>query len=167
MRWLKWFSPEQRIKFYPPFWLMRLKIVQLEKQWRVVRIKLPLTVISRNPGGGMFGGFQASLADPVAALACTKLFPGFEVWTRNLQLDFIREGRTDLELRFEISDVHVAEITREMQQKKRANPVFEYGFYDMDNHLCTRITCKIAIRPEGYIPKSRKVRKLDEVSGNS
>ncbi len=104
----------------------------------------------------MFGGFQASLADPIAALACTKLFPGCEVWTRNLQLDFIREGRTDLELRFEISDEQLADIQLEMQQKNRANPVFEYGFYDAQDILCTHITCRVAIRPEGYIPRTRK-----------
>ena len=105
----------------------------------------------------MFGGFQASLADPIAALACTKVFPGCEVWTRNLQLDFIREGRTDLELRFEISDEQLADMIQEMQQKNRVNPVFEYGFYDAHERLCTRITCRVAIRPEGYIPKSREI----------
>lgn len=145
-----------RLKFYPPFWLMRLKIVQLEDHWRVVRVKLPLTAISRNPGGAMFGGFQASLADPIAALACTKLFPGCEVWTRNLQLDFIREGRTDLELRFAVSDAQLIEIEHEMQQKNRANPIFEYGFYNDQDQLCTHITCRVAIRPEGYIPLGRK-----------
>ena len=156
MRWLKFFSPASRLRYYPPFWLMRLKIVQLDIRWRVVRIILPLTAISRNPGGGMFGGFQASLADPIAALACTKVFPGCEVWTRNLQLDFIREGRTDLELRFEISDDQLADMIRDMQQKNRANPVFEYGFYDTHERLCTRICCRVAIRPEGYIPKNRE-----------
>lgn len=103
----------------------------------------------------MFGGFQASLADPIAAIACVKHFPECEVWTRNLQLDFFREGRTDLELRFEFTEQQLLKITDEMQQKGRTNPVFEYGFYDTDGHLCTQITCRVAIRPKGYIPKSR------------
>ena len=149
-------NPQLRLRFYPPFWLMRLKILQMDAQWREVRILLPLTAISRNPGGGMFGGFQASLADPIAALACSKVFPGCEVWTRNLQVDFIREGRTDLELRFVMSAQQLAQIEAEMQQKGRANPVFEYGLYDTNEQLCTHITCRVAIRPEGYIPKLRR-----------
>jgi acyl-coenzyme A thioesterase PaaI-like protein len=104
----------------------------------------------------MFGGFQASLADPIAALACLKSFPGCEVWTRHLQLNFIREGRTDLELRFEFTDEQLTEVRTEMQQKGRSNPVFEYGFYNQQNQLCTQITCRVAIRPEGYIPFTRK-----------
>lgn len=160
MGWIKklllpYFQSNHRLRFYPPFWLMRLKIVHLDAQWRKVRIKLPLTRIAKNPGGGMFGGFQASLADPIAALACVSAFPGCEVWTRNLQLDFYREGRTDLELRFDFSDEKLLEIKKEMQKKGRANPVFEYGYYDQNGQMCTRITCRVAIRPEGYIPKTR------------
>ena len=157
MQLLKFFSPATRLRYYPPFWLMRLKILQMDPLWRTVRIKLPLTRLSKNPGGGMFGGFQASLADPVAALACLKLFPGSEVWTRNLQLNFIREGRTDLELRFEFSDEQLADIRQEIKQKGRSNPVFEYGFYDLHDNLCTEIRCRVAIRPEGYVPPARKI----------
>ena len=152
------FSPATRLRLYPPFWLMRIKVLQMDPLWRKVTIKLPLTRFSKNPGGGMFGGYQASLADPIAALACLKSFPGCEVWTRNLQLNFIREGRTDLELRFDFSDEQLNKIREELQHRGRSNPVFEYGFYDLDEQLCTQITCRVAIRPEGYVPQTRKVK---------
>jgi len=135
---------------------MRISILKWDPLWRVVHIKLPLTWLSKNPGGGMFGGFQASLADPIAALACLKSFPGCEVWTRNLQIDFIREGRTDLELRFEFLEEQLSVIQEEMEKKGRSNPVFEYGFYDSNNQLCTQVTCRVAIRPNGYVPLTRK-----------
>ena len=38
---------------------MRIKVIQLDRDWREVRIRLPLNAISRNPGGVMFGGYQA------------------------------------------------------------------------------------------------------------
>ncbi len=157
MSFISFFSPATRLSWYPPFWLMRIKVIKMDRLWRNIRIKLPLTRISKNPGGGMFGGFQASLADPIAALACLKSFPGCEVWTRNLQLNFIREGRTDLELRFEFSDEQLLKIQQDMQQRGRANPVFEYAFYDQDEQLCTQITCRVAIRSEGYVPRTRKI----------
>ena len=158
MSLLKFFSAATRLRFYPPFWLMILSVLQMDPLWRIVHIILHFTRLSNNPGGGMFGGFQASLADPIAALACLKSFPGCEVWTRNLQLNFIREGRTDLELRFEFTDEQLADIRQEIQQKGRSNPVFEYGFYDQDEQLCTKITCRVAIRPEGYVPQTRKIK---------
>ncbi|WP_198266057.1 PaaI family thioesterase [sulfur-oxidizing endosymbiont of Gigantopelta aegis] len=158
MSLLQFFSPAIRLRFYPPFWLMRIRVLQMDPLWRIVHIRLPLTWLSKNPGGAMFGGFQASLADPIAVLACLKLFPGCEVWTRNLQVNFIREGRTDLVLRFEISDQQITEISQAMAQRGRANPVFEYGFYDMEEQLCTVITCRVAIRPSGYIPRTRTIK---------
>jgi len=48
----------------------------------------------------MFGGFQASLADPIAALACARVFPDYSVRTRAMTIESEHGGSTDLELRF-------------------------------------------------------------------
>ncbi|NCW57195.1 MAG: hypothetical protein EBV65_05905, partial [Gammaproteobacteria bacterium] len=61
-------SDARMLEFYPPFWFMRIKVLEMDREWRRVRIRLPLNAISRNPGGVMFGGYQAALADPIAAL---------------------------------------------------------------------------------------------------
>ncbi|MCN4144338.1 MAG: DUF4442 domain-containing protein [Thiohalomonas sp.] len=113
------FKPQSahRLKYYPPFWLMRIKILEMDPLWKIVRIRLPLTGLSKNPGGGIFAGFQGSLADPIAALACSKTFPGCEVWTRHLQINFICERRTDLDLHFNFSEQQLADITEEMQER--------------------------------------------------
>ena len=121
-------SDAKRIEWFPPFWLMRIKVLELSGNWRVVRIRLPRTWISKNSGGSIFGGFQASLADPIAAMACVRMFPGFSVWTRSLALDFQLEGNTDLELRFDFSPEHQIQIQ-----------IFESGrmgqFYSVDSVL--------------------------------
>ncbi|MEJ2107602.1 MAG: hypothetical protein P8X48_09795 [Acidiferrobacteraceae bacterium] len=79
----RFLSPKRKLELYPPFWLMRVKVLELSPDWRHLRVRLPLNMGSRNMGGGMFGGYQASLADPIAALACARVFPGYSVWTRN------------------------------------------------------------------------------------
>ena len=150
-----WFlSEHKRLEYFPAFWLMRIRVLEISDNWRTVRIRLPLTQISRNMGGFMFGGFQASLADPVAALACARNFPGYSVWTRTLKLDFLHEGRTDLELRFRFDPQQEEEIRRELAQRGRSNPVFEFGYYLADGTLCTRILNTVAIRPQGYRKKA-------------
>ena len=147
---LHFFSERRRFELYPPFWLMRIKVVEIDNDRRRIRIKLPLTAISRNMGGGMFGGFQASLADPIAALACARVFPGYSVWTRALKIDFLHEGTTDLELRFEFSSDLEQTIRDELAAKGRSTPTFEYGYFLADGRLCTRIHNTVAIRPRGY-----------------
>ena len=154
-RWLRFLPERKRLEWYPPWWMMRIAVTALDKQWRHIRIHLPLTWISRNMGGSMFGGFQASLADPIAPLACAAVFPDYHVWTRHLSVDFIRPGATDMELRFDFSAEQEEHIRAELTQRHRSTPTFEYGLYDQHNRLCTKVTCAVAIRQPGYQAKTQ------------
>jgi acyl-coenzyme A thioesterase PaaI-like protein len=143
-------SDARALELYPPFWWMRIKVLELTPDWRRVRVRLPLNLISRNPGGVMFGGFQAALADPIPALACARVFPGYAVWTRRMSVEFELGGRTDLELRFEFPTDLEQHIREELATRGRATPAFEYGFYLQDGTRCTRVTNTVAIRAKGY-----------------
>ena len=143
-------SEEKRLEWWPAWWMMRIKVTSLANDWREVRITLPLTWISRNMGGGMFGGFQSSLADPIAPLACANVFPGYHVWTRKLSVDFQRPGDTDLELRFDFPLDKEQQISAELAERGRSTPTFEYGLYREDGVMCTKIECVVAIREKGY-----------------
>ena len=84
-------------------WFVESHDAPERQDMRIVRMKLPLTTLSRNPGGVLFGGFQACLADPIAGLAAAKRFKTHACWTRHLALDFQRGADSDLELRFEFT----------------------------------------------------------------
>lgn len=148
-------SAKQRLQWFPPFRAMSVKVLSLSNGWRQTRLLLPLNAFNQNPGGGMYGGAVANLADPIPALVCNRVFPGHQVWTRSLQLDFRREGRSDLELRFDLDPEQERVIAAQLQQKGRASPVFEFGFYDQDDHLCVKVTNKVAIRPANFKPKTK------------
>lgn len=148
---LRGVSDKRKIELYPPFFLMRVKVLEIRDNWRFVRLKLPLNTFSKNPGGVMFGGYQAALADPVAALACARVFPGYSVWTRAMNVDFQIGGGTDLELRFEFPPDMEESIAKELEERGRATPTFEYGFYLADGRCCTVIHNTVAIRPKGYV----------------
>ena len=151
LRSLPFLSPRQRLEWFPPFFLMRVKVVELTDDWQVVRLRLPLNAFSRNMGDSMFGGYQASLADPIAALACARRFPGHEVWTRAMSIDFVAEGTTDLELRFEFDPAVDQQIREDLATRGRSTPQFDYGFYRQDGTLCSRVNNTVAIRPKGYV----------------
>ncbi len=150
----RWLNDKQRIEWYPAFWLMRPKVSYLSPCWRRIRIILPHSSIATNTGGSLFGGFQACLADPIAAMACYKLFPGYRIWTQTLELDFKTPGITDLELCFEMTDEKMQQIQQDLETKGRSTPVFDYGYYLSDGRLCTEIKAVIAIRPLGYQTKT-------------
>jgi acyl-coenzyme A thioesterase PaaI-like protein len=138
------------LEMYPPFVPMRIKVLEIADGWRNVRIRLPLNALSRNPGGVMFGGWQAALADPIAALACARVFPGFSVWTRAMSISFDHGGNSDLEMRFCLTPKQEAAIRIELDRDGRSTPTFEYAYVRADGVCCTIIRNTVAIRPRGY-----------------
>lgn len=154
-------SDKKRIEWFPAFLLMRIKVLDLDPNWRQIKIRLPHSWIATNIGGSLFGGFQACLADPIAAMACMRNFPGYAIWTRSLQLDFKEQGLSDLELRFNLSPESEQAIRKELASKGRSTPKFEYGYYQADGSLCTLIHASVAIRPAGY-KKSKNGKEKGE-----
>ena len=149
------FIPDaKRLEWHPPFWLMRLKVLELTQDWRKLRIKLPQSTIASNMHGGIFGGFQASLADPLAALACAKVFPGYAVWTRELIVDFKHAANSDIILHFDFDDEMKSRIQADLESTGRSTPTFEMHFKRSDNTICTVIRNTVAIRPLGYTKPS-------------
>ena len=143
--------PDARLlELYPPFVPMRIKVLEITKDWRTVRILLPLNARSRNPGGVMFGGYQAALADPIAALACARVFPGYSVWTRAMSISFDHGGNSDLEMRFALTLEQENAIRIELERKGRSTPTFEYGYFRSDGVRCTAVRNTVAIRRRGY-----------------
>jgi len=143
--------PDARLlELYPPFVKMGIKVVEISNGWRSVRILLPLNALSRNPGGVMFGGWQAALADPIAALACARVFPGYSVWTRAMTISFDHGGNSDLEMRFSLTPEQEAAIRIELERDGRSTPTFEYAYVRKDGVRCTLIRNTVAIRPRGY-----------------
>jgi acyl-coenzyme A thioesterase PaaI-like protein len=152
LRLIRLFGARKRrdLEWFPPWWLMQIRILENRDHWRHLRIRLPLGFFTRNLGGHMFGGSQAALADPVAAIACAHLFPEYSVWTRSMTIDFRAIGDSDLELRFDFDPQLEARIRAELAETGRSNPMFEFGLYRADDILCTRVINTVAIRPKGY-----------------
>ncbi|MDQ6957064.1 MAG: DUF4442 domain-containing protein [Mariprofundaceae bacterium] len=148
---LSFLSDARRLAWYPPFWMLRPKVLEVSDDWKHTRIKLPLTWASRNAAGNMFGGYQANLADPIPAIACVKLFPNYRVATKHLELEFLRVGNSDLILHFDLSDEQVATIKQELLEHQRSTPCFEMHYVREDGKVCTTIRNTIAIRPLGYV----------------
>ena len=149
---LNWFqktdllSDTQKLALYPPFLFMGAHITSLTPDYRELKVKLPLRWYARNHYGTMFGGFMSSLADPLPALLCHKIFPDTEVWTKRLNLHFLRPGRTDLELRIEISQEQIDEMARELSETGKSRPKFRFYYFDAHEHKVAVVENTVAIR---------------------
>jgi len=152
----KYLSAKQRLQGYAFFTPMNIRVDRLDSDWRKVHVTLPLNRRNRNPGGFMFGGAMAALADPIAALACAHLFPDYAVWTQDLRLDFRIEGHTDLQLRFAMPLAIEQQIRQDLHTKMRSTAKFKYAFYDNNERLCAQVYCRVAIRSRIARPSMEK-----------
>ena len=132
---------------------MQVKILELTPDWRSIKLLLPLSEAATNHQGTMFGGFMASLADPVAALSCGKLFPGYAAWTRKLTIDFLRAGTGDLELHFDFPIDLEPVIKKRARRKGSQHPRFYLCIFFKRWNTCAEVNCTVAIRPQGYMKK--------------
>jgi len=148
---LHFLSSQRRFELFPPFFLMRVKILEMADNWTRMRILLPLNWVSANAAGNMFGGYQASLADPVPALACLHMFPGFRVATKKLEYEFVRIGNSNLVLHFDFNQPQIESIRRELAEHGRSTPCFKMHYVRSDGKICTHIRNTVAIRPQGYV----------------
>ena len=148
---LSFLSDKRRFSLFMPFLLMRASLEEYNEDWSKVRIRLPLTWMSRNAAGNMFGGFQASLADPIPAMACLRKFPKHRVATKALEIDFIRVGNSDLTLHFDFDPEQEQQIREELAEHGRATPCFDMVYIREDGKVCTTIKNTVAIRPLGYV----------------
>lgn len=153
---LSFLSDKRRLELFPPFLLMRVKVLELSDDWGHVRLRLPLNWMSANAAGNMFGGFQASLADPIPALACLSRFPGYRIATKQLDCDFRRIGNSDLILQFDFPTELDRAIRRELAEHGRATPCFKLQYVRRDGMVCTDIKNTVAIRPKGYVGRHDK-----------
>ena len=149
-------SDKRRFSLFLPFFLMRASLEEYDEDWSKVRVRLPLNWVSKNAAGNMFGGFQASLADPIPAMACIRKFPNHRVATKKLEIDFIRVGNSDLILHFDFDPVQEQEIREELEKHGRATPCFDMVYIRADGKICSTIKNTVAIRPLGYVSPIEK-----------
>ncbi|WP_038247174.1 PaaI family thioesterase [Ghiorsea bivora] len=144
-------SDKRRFSLFLPFLLMRASLEEYDNNWSKVRIRLPLNWVSKNAAGNMFGGFQASLADPIPAMACMRKFPNHRIATKKLEINFIRVGNSDLMLHFDFDPAQEQQIREELAEHGRATPCFDMTYIRADGKICSTIKNTVAIRPLGYV----------------
>lgn len=139
-------SDTKKLELYPPFLFMGVKVLKVTEDFRQLTVRLPLRWYGRNHHSTMFGGFMASLADPMPALLCSKLFPHCDTWTKRMSITFLRPGRTDLELRVEITPEQIAAIQKELDETGSATPQFEFFYWDEKNRRIARVKNIVAMK---------------------
>ncbi|HEX6912891.1 MAG TPA: DUF4442 domain-containing protein [Longimicrobium sp.] len=87
------------------------RITYIARDWREIRVRVPLSRRTRNYVGTIFGGSMYGAVDPIyMVMLIQALGPDYVVWDKAASIRFRRPGRTTLHARFVLDDAELDAI---------------------------------------------------------
>jgi len=105
-RMLRW-----KFNLFPAYRGTGARVTYIADDFHEVRIRLPLSLRTRNAVGTIFGGSMYGAVDPIYMIMLMRLLGrGFTVWDKAAEIRFRKPGRTTLHATFKIGEKELAEI---------------------------------------------------------
>ncbi|MFK5582357.1 DUF4442 domain-containing protein [Serinicoccus sp. LYQ131] len=96
---------------WPPFAFTGIRILEISPGFRRVRVRLRRSPLTSNYVGTLFGGSIFAMTDPFWMLMVLRsLGPGYVVWDRAAEVEFVSPGRSTVTATFELTDEVLTEI---------------------------------------------------------
>lgn len=142
---LKW-----ALRFYPPLLFQRIWVVQFEKNFCGVKVKVNKSLINNNYNNSIFGGTIFAAADPFYPLLFYQILihKGYQVrvWLKSAQINYLKPGRTDLFFDIRINEADIEEIEQVLNTSGKHVKSYPIEMYNKDGELCVSVTSEIYIR---------------------
>jgi len=116
------------------------RVVEIDRDWRRLRVRLPLSVGTRNYVGSIFGGSMFAAVDPIYMLMLIKnLGPDYVVWDKSAQIRFRRPARDTLTAEFALTSLELDEIREELRTKDALERTYAVELTDLSGVVCARV----------------------------
>jgi len=137
-------------------WLMNLwpcyrgtggRVTYISRDWKEMRVRLPLNVQTRNYVGSIFGGSLYGAVDPLYMLMLIRLLgPAYVVWDKMASIRFLKPGRTTLFATFRVDDAELAEIRRLLETASKLDRTYRISLADAEGTVHAEVEKVIQIR---------------------
>jgi acyl-coenzyme A thioesterase PaaI-like protein len=132
---------------WPPFWGLRIHIMQIAPDWRDVKIRMKLSLRNKNFVGSHFGGGMFAMTDPFYMIMLMHLLGDeYLVWDSAATIKFVAPGRGTVFAHFTISDAQLAELRARTASGEKYEPVFHVDVVDETGGIVAQIDKTIYVR---------------------
>ena len=123
------------------------RITYIARDWREVRVRLPLSLRTRNYVGTLFGGSMYGAVDPIYMVMLIRILGrGYVVWDKAASIRFRRPGRTTLFARFVLDDEELDAIRDALRTAPSTDRVYTVEMADADGVVHATIQKTIHVR---------------------
>lgn len=129
------------------------RITYIARDWREIRVRLPLSLRTRNYVGTLFGGSMYGAVDPIYMVMLIRaLGPGYVVWDKAASIRFRRPGRTTLHARFVLDDAELDSIRGALRTEPAVDRIYTVDLVDVDGVVHATVEKTIHIRRKTSLP---------------
>lgn len=135
------------MRWWPPFRAAGIRVLHIADDWSAARVRLRLGRLNRNYFGTQFGGSLYSMCDPFwAMLVLNRLGPGYVVWDKAAEIEYVAPGRGDVFVAFELDEGRVEEIRRATADGAKALPWFDCVVRAEDGSVVALVRKQLYVR---------------------
>jgi acyl-coenzyme A thioesterase PaaI-like protein len=135
------------LNLVPAYFGTGARIVHIARDWREVRVELPLSLRTRNYVGTIFGGSMYAAVDPVYMIMLLRnLGPEYVVWDKAAVIRFLRPGRSTLRASFQLAEAELEAIRAALAQARSVDRVYTVDLLDAEGKVCAQVEKTLYIR---------------------
>jgi acyl-coenzyme A thioesterase PaaI-like protein len=135
------------LNFYPPFRGTGAWCTFIADDWSEMRIRIPLSLRTRNYVGTIFGGSLYAGMDPhFMFMLMHRLGPGYLVWDKAASIRFRRPGRGQVTAICRMPDAEVAEVRRILETQDKVDRTYTVDLVAKDGTVCASLEKVVNVR---------------------
>ncbi|MDT0265979.1 DUF4442 domain-containing protein [Streptomyces sp. DSM 44915] len=135
------------LRWWPPFRAAGVRVQYIAPDWSAARVRMRLGRLNRNYFGTQFGGSLYSMCDPFwALLVLNRLGPGYVVWDKAAEIEYVSPGRSDVFVEFVLTEERVAEIREATADGAKALPWFDCVVRAADGSVVALVRKQLYVR---------------------
>lgn len=139
--------------FFPAYRGMGARVTYIAGDWREVRIKLPLSLRTRNYVGTIYGGSMYGAVDPIYMIMLIQLLgPGYVVWDKAASMRFRKPGKTTLTARFVVDEAETDAIRAALAEQASIDRTYQVDLVDSEGVVHASVEKVIYIRRKTETP---------------
>jgi len=133
--------------FFPAYRGTGARITYIARDWREIRIELPLSLRTRNYVGTIFGGSMYGAVDPIyMVMLIRNLGPDYVVWDKSASIRFRRPGRTTLHARFTLDQAELDAIRAALETERSVDRTYTVELADREGVVHAQVEKVIHVR---------------------
>lgn len=140
--------------FWPPFLFNGIKLVYYSEDLLQFKVKIKLHFWNANYHGTQYGGAMSSATDPFYAIILIyALGKEYAVWDKVFTMRFLKPGKTDLFLNFEVTRPELEEIRQKVDEEGKMEWTKRIDLYDADGVIVAYADRTLSIKKKTSIPQ--------------